>query len=429
MRHHPERTAWAVLLGSFCTFCLLVISIPAGVRWWVLSSTQDQLITMVSSGAVLVTRPGRTTAEANLTDIPPGSFVNTDADAQATLTFMDRNSRAVLALVKIYGSTAVTILRADSPRFRAGDLPHWIRIQVAASADAAAGTAGRVRVTSVAADKQHDVKIELVSSPNVITTLGSPASEVSLDAGAQSMMTVEEGQAAIDPLTTDPPVAKGLVLLQGERAEASAAGIQGPFSTEREFIANGKFEQPLGTAWMEETPQQLDNISGTVAIEDADGRQIVHFYRQGIQLNWGQVGISQNINQDVRDFKTLRLQLDVLLSNQDLFNCGSMGTECPVMVKITFLDVYGNQQTWIKGYYYNFSPDTGLTKCPSCGAVGSAEHQQVPHGEWRTVETDNLVDVFRNAGVPAARILSLSIEASGHAFDSSVTEVHLLGSE
>jgi hypothetical protein len=420
MRQNPERTAWAVLISSFCTFCLLAVSIPVGLRWWILSSTQSQIITMVSSGAVLVTRPGRTTAEANLTDIPPGSIINTDANGQATLTFVDRNSRAVLALVKIYGTTAVSVMRADSPRFRPGEAPHSIRLQVAA---------GRVRVTSVAADKQHEVKIELVSAPNVITTLGGASSEVALDAGTQSILTVQEGQAAIDPVTSDPQAPKGLVLLQGERAEADAAGIHGPMSVERELIANGKFEQPLGTTWIEETPQQLDNISGTVAVEDSDGRQIVHFYRQGIQLNWGQVGISQKINQDVRDYKTLRLQLDVLLSNQDLFNCGYVGSECPVMVKITYQDVYGNQQTWIQGFYYNFSPDTGLTKCPSCGAVGGAEHQQVPRGEWRTVETDNLVDVFRKAGVPAAKIQSLTIEASGHAFDSAVTEVQLLGSE
>jgi hypothetical protein len=417
MRPNTERTAWAILLGSFIVFCLLVTLIPLGVRWWILTSTQSEIITMVSSGAVLVTRPGRTTAEANLTDIPPGSIVNTNADAQATLTFMDRDSRAVLALVKIYGGTTVSVIRADSPRYRSGDVPHSIRLQVAA---------GRARVTSVGVDKQHGVKIELLSSPNIITTLGDAPCEVALEAAAQSILTVTEGQAAIDPATPGPT---GLVLLQGERAEARADGIHGPFSAERELIANGNFEQPFGSAWVQETPQQNDAIQGEVAVESADGRQVVHFRRQGIQLNWGQVGILQNINQDVRDFVTLRLQLDVLVTNQDLFNCGELGSECPLMVRIKYLDVYGNQQVWIRGFFYNFSPDTGLTKCPSCGAVGGAEHMQIPQGNWRTIETDNLVDVFRKAGVPAAKIQSLIIEASGHSFDSAVTEVNLLGSE
>jgi len=87
MRQNTERIAWAILLSSFITFCLLAALIPLGARWWILTSTQDEIITMVSSGSVLVTQPGGTAAEANLTDIPSGSKIDTDADAQATLTF------------------------------------------------------------------------------------------------------------------------------------------------------------------------------------------------------------------------------------------------------------------------------------------------------------------------------------------------------
>ena len=157
-------------------------------------------------------------------------------------------------------------------------------------------------------------------------------------------------------------------------------------------------------------------------------QNIIHFYRQGIDLNWGKVGISQNINQDVRDFKTLRLQLDVLVTHQDLFNCGEQGSECPVMVKIVYLDTLGRQQTWLRGFYYNASPTIGLTKCPQCDAVRSG-HQPVPQNEWQTIETENLVDLLRDAQAPTATIKSITIYASGHAFDSAVTEVQLLGSE
>jgi hypothetical protein len=132
----------------------------------------------------------------------------------------------------------------------------------------------------------------------------------------------------------------------------------------------------------------------------------------------------------VRDFKTLRLQLDVRVAHQDLFNCGEFGSECPVMIEISFQDTFGRQKNWLKGFYYNFSdrPGTGMTKCPSCNDVRS-DHQQVLQNEWAAIETENLVDLLREAGTPPAQIQSITLYASGHAFDSEITNVQLLGSE
>jgi len=382
---------------------------------------------MASSGTVLVTRPGRTTAEANLTDIPVGSSVAiADADSQATLTFLDPQSRAAVASVKIYGNTHVDVVRADSPRYAAGQIPHTIELQV---------SFGRLRATSIVSDSDHPVTIELISPPNAVTFMSDPESEVALVVGAQTSLTVRQGRATIRQ-TDGPPGSLGeLELGQDQRAEVASSGLRGPLSPERRLIANGDFQQPLDqiattSNWVVAQPQQNDDIPGTVTVEDQDGRKVVHFYRQGIDLLWGQVGITQNIAQDVRDFTTLRLQLDVLVTHQDLFNCGEFGTECPVMVQITFQDTSGHQKKWLKGFYYNYSerPGTGMTKCPSCDAVRS-DHQQVVQNQWVPIETENLVDILREAGTPPAQIQSISIYASGHAFDSEITNVQLLGSE
>ncbi len=158
----------------------------------------------------------------------------------------------------------------------------------------------------------------------------------------------------------------------------------------------------------------------------------MHFYREG--YDWGHVGISESINQDVRDFKTLRLQLDVLVSNQDLYNCGDAGSECPVMVQIAYVDISGRQRNWMKGFFYNFSPNIGQVTsigkvtCPRCDAVAS-DHERVIRGEWQSIETENLMALFRELGYPAANIQSIYIYAEGHSFDSEISEVQLLGSE
>ena len=154
-----------------------------------------------------------------------------------------------------------------------------------------------------------------------------------------------------------------------------------------------------------------------------------NFSRSG--ANWGEVAITQDINKDVTDFTALNLQLDVRVKFQDLWNCGERGSECPLMVKIKYIDTKGNPQEWVKGYFYKFTDNPGITApfiCVSCPPPTSP-HEQVSFAQWQTVDSGNLLDIFRAAGVPAAAIKSITFNASGHAFDSEITEVQLLASE
>ena len=42
MHKKPERVAWTVLWAAFILFCLLVTSIPLGIRYYLLNSMVDQ---------------------------------------------------------------------------------------------------------------------------------------------------------------------------------------------------------------------------------------------------------------------------------------------------------------------------------------------------------------------------------------------------
>jgi hypothetical protein len=54
----------------------------------------------------------------------------------------------------------------------------------------------------------------------------------------------------------------------------------------------------------------------------------------------------------------------------------------------------------------------------------------VQPGQWYSFETtENLLDRFERAGYKAARIKSITLYASGHTFESYVTNVQLLASE
>jgi hypothetical protein len=129
------------------------------------------------------------------------------------------------------------------------------------------------------------------------------------------------------------------------------------------------------------------------------------------------VGIRQEVDYDVRDFASLTLHLNVQVLYQSLPGCGSLGSECPILVRIAYKDVDGTDRDWYHGFY---SVDAAASD------LLAVWDQQIPPGTWYTFDSMNLVEAFDR---PPARIKEISIYASGHAFDALVTEVELLAQE
>jgi len=236
---------------------------------------------------------------------------------------------------------------------------------------------------------------------------------------------VREGEALVIAQS------RGVIVHPDERAEVVPdQPPNGPLPAERDWIVNGYFQQPLEAGWAKaiRQPQIPEEDWGAVNIATVDGRQTIHFLRAG--QAWGQAGITQEINRDVRDYASLRLHLAVRVNLQDLWNCGASGTECPVMVDIMFVDPAGGERHWLKGFYYRFNanPSFGLTSCPSCNAI-SSDHERVAAGEWTTYDSPNLLEVFAQANVEVVTIKSIAIYGAGHVFSGHVTEVELLAEE
>jgi len=416
MRRNPERAAWVVLYSTFVIWCALAVAIPYGGRWWLLHASTSQTITMQSSGTVLVTRPDRDTPEVNLVDIPVGSTLETQTDSQATLTFTSTDGREALAILTVYGNTKLVVTRADRPRYGTGVNPSRIDLQV---------LVGRLRA-AISPNVSRAVQIWMYSKPEAITVLGVPGSYVSLETTLdESVVTVREGEALVIAQS------RGVTVSKDERAEVNPnATPNGPLPAERNWIVNGDFQQPLGAGWTTDIRQP--NIPaedwGKVEIVTTDERSAVHFHREG--KDWGQVGITQEINRNVTDYSSLRLQLTVLVKNQDLWNCGTFGTECPVIVDLKYVDKGGGERHWLKGFYFFSNPNLsfGLTSCPSCNAV-SSDHELVTLGEWKTYESPNLLEFLKDRGAEAVTIKSITIFGAGHVFDSQVSDIELLAQE
>jgi hypothetical protein len=257
--------------------------------------------------------------------------------------------------------------------------------------------------------------------------LQQPGSNASVEAElTQTTATVREGEAIVISLSQN----RAITLHKDERADVMPnEPIAGPLPAERNLIANGDFSALFSpTDWVIDPPQRNkpeDDI-GQVLPLIRDGRPAVKFIRTG--NDWGQIGLTQVLNRDVRDYTSLRLHLDVYVNIQNLFNCGQYGTECPVMVKIVYVDVNGNEQQWTQGFYANPNPNVP-TACVTCPPPRNPEHEQVPFSQWKTFESNNLLEAFNAAGLPAVTLKSITLYASGHTFESFVADVQLLGAE
>jgi len=95
---------------------------------------------------------------------------------------------------------------------------------------------------------------------------------------------------------------------------------------------------------------------------------------------------------------------------------GYLATEYPVMVDLFYTDVYGKDLHFYQGFYYQDLPE-GSTYLPPTGV-------KVPLGIWYNYESPNLYDLLKDTR--PARVNSITLYASGHDYDSLVSDAALI---
>jgi hypothetical protein len=267
----------------------------------------------------------------------------------------------------------------------------------------------------------------------IVILLKTPHGEVLLErSGSYSIeVAAQKTEVAVrDGAATVSDGEKSVILAPGERTAVrpgSADSLKAE-TGERNLVVNGDFASPLSPADWSPYKDRYDanDAEGQIEITVDAGRKAVHFIRPG--SNWGRVGIQQKINRDVRDYQSLKLHLAVRLIRQNLSMCGSMGSECPLMVKIEYTDLAGNKNEWVQGfYYYN---DSGSNLPPLCVACPSpkSNHIRVQRSVWYAYDID-LLALFKGANRTPAVINTISIYAEGHSFESLVSEIELLAGD
>jgi hypothetical protein len=192
-----------------------------------------------------------------------------------------------------------------------------------------------------------------------------------------------------------------------------------PLPLPENLIVNGDFQEPLGPpTWL---LSRYPDDPGSVAVEivSAEGRNATRFRRLNQTPIHTEVGITQVLDRSVQDFEPLVLQMDVLLRWQSLPGAGEQSSEFPLMVWLDYEDIYGNHQFWTHGFYY---------RDPSAQWVVTGG-QKIQPNLWFPYESGNLFELLPMAGrPPPAKINWIRIYASGHNYESLVSEVRLTGS-
>lgn len=402
MRRNPERLAWAILWIAFALFCTLTISIPLGIRWYLIHATKayEARVTCLE-GTAVVEDPRHGTAKPVLKgetiSVPEGTVVSVDETAQAVVTFFDQS------FVRLFPRTSVALQRMRTPRFTMSPLPAQIMIYA---------KGGRIWASTVLrGSSPMEFCVETLQAHTVLAEDGGYALEVSNE---RTEVIVHRGSAEVSASSLQSAAKVSLSSRQRTVVEIGKAP-QSPLKAERDLLINGDFTAPLSTGWTAFNDQGGDGgeIDGTVSLVVDEGRRAVRFYRTGGEYNHCETIIEQEINRDLPEpLTTLKVRATIKLIHQSLSGGGYLSSEYPLMIRIRYRDKYLSENEWIRGFYYQNENNN-----PTMNG------QEIPQNKWYFYESENLLNILP---VPPRQILWLRVYASGWSYESLVSQISLL---
>jgi len=392
VRRDPQKVAWAILLASFFAFCTLAASIPLTIRWWIMTATTSHDATLeVISGTVLVRLRGMPpdVGVTSQREIPEGSVIRTDANSKALLTFFD-DSR-----VTIFPGSEVRLIKVRSPSFALSPRSNEIALEQ---------NAGRIRVGPA-----------LPTSRLTDWRVSTPHSQISLSEGSYSVMVsneaseiaVRRGEATVEAegQTTILPPGRRVVVALGE-------GPSDLLPAAHNLIINGDFSRGL-SGWRTYPTQGQEGVEGGEAeLTTLEGREVLRLYRRGEEGVHTEAGIIQEVDQDVSDYLSLQLRLDVRVNSHSLGGGGYLSSEYPVIVRIDYEDEYGSAAHWYHGFY-----------CQNAQNNPTLNGEGIRCGVWYPYEESNLLEILEPSPF---YIRSVQIYASGWNYESLVAEIGVL---
>ncbi len=405
-RQNPQRIAWLILVVTFLMCVVTGVAVPLGVRGFLLHATLPRTAYVTATaGTVQFQAPGAAErlAVTGRRAVPEGSRIMTDGSARAQLTlFADEAAEQVLATVQLFQDTTIELQQARVPRFRWSGDPNRLALAL---------QSGRLVIATQAVGGRA-VQGHLTSSQAVITFDGGTYDITA--AATETVVRVRSGAAEVTAAGTR------VGAQSGERVSVPTGRSPAlPVPDALNLVLNGSFEGRLPPTWREVINIREGFPAGKVIQESMGQRQTVRFVRRtepedGVP---NEAGLLQAVNRDVQGYDSLVLRLDLQVLQQSVPGCGERASECPVMVKLNYTDIYGKDQFWVRGFYYEGLPTQSKWDPPD------TRGERVFQGSWYIYESPNLFQLLKDTR--PARINSIAIYAQGHDYDSRIADVAL----
>ncbi len=413
-----ENLAWTILIAAFVCCVTLAIGVPLATRSYILTSTRPMEVVLEPNGGdIRYQAPGNSVAfiveGGSPIEIEPRGRIQNENGSDAVILFYHPDQPdSPIGTIRLLGQSSLVIGRASTPRFALSKLPYQMEVSVTQAVNM------RISVTSNGRDAELRVE--------------TPQGPVDLEKGyfrlavesQQTDLSVRSGRATLN----DPASGKTLVLVPLQGTQLTEDGLGDIYVGERDILSsrNGNFQQPLDAYWTQYTDRAVpEENGGTVRHIQLEDEDLVIFERVG--QFWAETGIEQVLNQDIREFQSLRVLARIRISTQTLPVCGTLGTECPIMIRLQFVDQEGGgMREWLQGFYVmegEYEPF-----CQSCD--WKATHEEVPQYDiWYNYESEDLLPLLRERGITPVAVHSVKIYASGWTYDSRIDDIAILVGE
>jgi hypothetical protein len=412
---HAQQVAWAVLIGAFVIFCGLCISLGIGVNFFFFESTVPlEARVIVARGAISLAAA----AVASGDDLVNGDQVEMVSGAQASLFFRDtQDSDRLIASVTLNNDSAVQFWAATTPRFSWSNGLYYIELR---------GLRGEADVF-VPQNLSRLIRVVITSEQGDLVEISS-AGLYALRLTASRIEVVNRGGNRVTLTPVDAIEGRSIPIDDRAVIDSSRPDQVALEPAAVNLLRNSTFEgvfQGLATDWACTT--STENLPrGNYAAEIQDGRPVLHLMRGEAATTNGQTACSQFFGNgiDISTFNTLNLRLAFNIQFQSLSACGTEGSECPIMLRVDYLDRRGEVQQWYLGFYYRLEPDRNdPLRCLGC----PLEHIRVNEKTWYIYDSGNWLSLFPE-GLPQrpVAIQSVTFYASGHQYDVYVGELSLL---
>ena len=422
----PERMAWRVLLAAFAMFCLLSASTILGVYFYLFESMAAiPTALQVAQGTVGITDSDLIeTVERERKDLTNTvTTISTDSQSQATIQFRDQRTAEdetpdLIAAVTLQRNTRLTFNRAARPRFEWSSNRQTIQLSELSGRLDAVVTGAQEDGFLMSIDTKQGLNIEI--NRNGRYRIHATDDEVRLLnlAGAASLFFADDA-ASRRPA----PSGQEAVARLGSRVIDVQPSIEN-------ILTNAVFSLQDAVDDAGDSPGLPPKWGcranhGAFTMEEFDGRVGIRLRRLGNVTSPGEARCIQPFGSDgldVTGFDSIRVVATFHLNYQSLSRCGVEGSECPLMLLITYDDEFGFRRRWFRGFYYDEPVSSDYpSRCASC----FQDHLNINAKVWYTFESENLFNLINQERHPA-RLRSIEFYASGHQFDTSISEMMLL---